>query len=119
MDVVAPDSVALDIAYTGTPPALSFKVTFTPSPAPTNHHVEVWATKGMSAGRAFVSSELRLVAVSPAGQASPYDFTQQYLARFGAPTAGQKVFVEVRFVNSVNGAQSRGLRAFDIVPAAS
>ena len=119
MDVVAPDSVTLDISYTGTPPQLTFKVIFTPSPAPSGHHVEVWATKGMSAGRAFVSSELRLVAVSSAGQSSPFDFTQQYLARFGEPTAGQKVFVEVRFANSANGAQSRGLRAFAIVPAAS
>jgi len=118
MDVVAPESITFDISYAGTPPQLTFKVTFTPSPAPSGHHVEVWATKGLSAGRAFVSSELRLVAVSPAGQASPYDFTQQYLARFGVPAPGQKVFVEVRFANSANGAQSRGLRAFDIVPPA-
>ena len=118
MDVVAPDGLSLDISYTGTPPQLTFRVVFTPSPAPTNHRVEVWATKGLSAGRAFVSSELRLVAVSPAGQASPFDFTAQYLARFGEPSAGQKVFVEVRFANEDNGAQSRGLRAFAIVPAA-
>jgi len=117
MDVVAPDSVSLDISYTGTPPALSLRVVFTPSPAPSGHHVEVWATKGLSPGRAFVSSELRLVAVSPAGQSSPYDFTAQYLARFGEPSAGQKIFVEVRFANAVNGAQSRGLRAWAIVPS--
>lgn len=119
MDVIAPESVELQIAYAGTPPALTFTVVFTPSPAPSGHHVEVWATKGLSPGRAFVSSELRLVSVSPAGQASPYDFTSQYLSRFGEPAAGQKVFVEVRFANSANGAQSRGLRASAIVPSSS
>jgi hypothetical protein len=118
MDVVAPESAELQLAWSGTPPALSLKVAFTPSPAPDGHHVEVWATKGLSAGRAFVSSELRLVAVSPAAQTSPFDFTSDYIARFGQPTAGQKIFVEVRFANSANGAQSRGLRAFAIVPPA-
>ncbi len=119
MNVVAPDSAQLQISWTGTPPALSLKVAFTPSPAPTNHHVEVWATKGLSPGRAFVSSELRLIAVSPSGQASPFDITAAYQERFGLPSVGQKVFIEVRFANATNGAQSRGLRAWAIVPASS
>jgi len=119
MDVTAPESAELQITYTGTPPALSLKVVFMPSPAPSGHHVEVWATKPLSPGRAFVSSELRLLKVSPAAQASPLDITLEYLSRFGEPAAGQKIFVEVRFANSANGAQSRGLRAWAIVPSSS
>jgi hypothetical protein len=119
MDVVAPESVTLQITWEGSPPGLRLKVAFTPSPTPANHRLAVWATKGMSPGRAFVSSELRLVAVAPANQASPFDFTAFYLERLGLPSVGQKVFVEVRFVNETNGAQSRGLRASAIVPLAS
>jgi hypothetical protein len=118
MDVVAPESVELQIAWEGEPAGLHLKVAFTPSPTPTNHRLQVWATKGLSPGRAFVSSELRLIAVAPANQASPFDFTAFYLDRLGLPSVGQKVFVEVRFANEVNGAQSRGLRAFAIVPPA-
>lgn len=116
MDVNAPESAELQISYAGTPPTLQLKVAFTPSPCGTGHHVEIWATKGLSAGKAFVSSELRLIAVSPANQASPFDITDEYLARFGVPSAGQKIFFELRFANSQNGAQSRGLRGWAIVP---
>jgi len=116
MDVLAPDSASLQITWEGEPAGLHLKVAFAPSPTPTNHRLEVWATKGMSPGRAFVSSELRLVAIAPANQTSPFDFTAFYLERLGLPSVGQKVFVEVRFVNTTNGAQSRGLRAFAIVP---
>lgn len=119
MDVTPPDTASLDISYTGTPPALSINVVFTPSPAPSGHHVEVFATKPLSPGRAFVSSDLRLVAISPAGQTSPFDITAKYLEKYGQPGVGSKIFVEVRFVNAVNGAQSRGLRAWAIVPAQS
>lgn len=119
MDVTPPDSASLDLSYTGTPPTLSIKVVFAPSPAPSGHHVEVFATKPLSAGRAFVSSDLRLVAISPAGQASPFDITAAYKAKFGEPAVGSKIFVEVRFVNEENGALSRGLRAWAIVPASS
>ena len=119
MDVTPPETAELQIAYAGTPPTLSLKVAFTPSPTPTGHHVEVFATKPLSAGKAFVSSELRLIAISPTPQTSPYDITSAYIAKFGEPAVGAKIFVEVRFVNEVNGAQSRGLRAWAIVPSAS
>jgi len=114
--VQSPTDAGLEITWEGTPPALRIRVTFAPSPAPSNHRVEVWATEPMKPGVMFFSQKLRLLVISPANQTSPYDITSAYIARFGTPAEGTKIGVEVRFVNENNGAQSRGLRATAIVP---
>jgi len=119
LSVQQPDSASLSIAYEGTPPTLKIKVIFAPSPAPSGHRVEVWATEPMKPGVMFFSQKLRLLTISPANQASPYDITDEYIDRFGTPPAGTKIGVEVRFAKESNGAQSKGLRATAIVPAAS
>jgi len=119
LSVQQPTAAGLSIAYEGTPPTLKIKVTFAPSPAPTGHRVEVWATEPMKPGVMFFSHKLRLLCISGANQASPYDITNEYIARFGSPPAGTKIGVEVRFVKEANGAQSRGLRASAIVPSSS
>jgi len=73
----------------------------------------------MKPGVMFFSQKLRLLTISPANQASPYDITDAYTARFGVPAPRTKIGCEVRFVNEANGAQSKGLRSAVIVPLAS
>jgi hypothetical protein len=117
--VQSPTSAGLTIDYEGTPPTLKIKVTFAPSPAPSNHRVEVWATEPLKPGVMFFSHKLRLLKISQANQSSPLDITDDYIDRFGTPAVGTKIGVEIRFVNENNGAQSRGLRATAIVPLPS
>lgn len=63
----------------------------------------VFATPGLSAGVSFVKSELRLIGTFAANASSPVDIETDYLAKFGAPAVGTKVFVEVIPVNNATG----------------
>jgi len=91
----------------GTTPAMN--VAFAPSPPPAGHRVEVWLTEPVAPGVMFFGSKLRLIAISPANQASPFDVTQAYLARFGTVPIGRKIGGWIRLVNEANGAQSKGI----------
>ena len=70
---------------------------------PAGTSMQVWATPGLSAGKSFAESEFRLLQFEAAASASPVDFEAAYLARFGSPAAGTKVFLFIKFVNDVTG----------------
>lgn len=82
-------------------PAMS--LTFAPNvPAATS--VKVFATAPMSAGKSYVKSAFRAIAVLPAAEASPYNLLSEYVAKFGSTGAvGQKIFVKIQAVNAVTG----------------
>ena len=63
----------------------------------------VWATSGQSAGKSFVKSEYRLIGTFAGSAASPYNFEAAYLAKFGAPPVGSKVFIGLQSVNATTG----------------
>ena len=65
--------------------------------------VLVWATAAQSPGKNFVKSEYRLIGDFAGNAASPYDFEADYLAKFGAPAVGSKVFVGLQPVNIATG----------------
>jgi len=119
LSVDNPTDAGLQISWAGDPATLSIKVTFAPSPAPSGHRVEIWATEPMKPGVMFFSQKLRLLKITSSGQTSPVDITDDYISRFGEPAVGTKIGVEVRFVKESNAAQSRGLRATAIVPPSS
>lgn len=63
----------------------------------------VRATPGLSPGINFVKSEYRVIQIFDAAAASPHDIKAAYQAKFGVPAEGQKVFVEISFVNQATG----------------
>jgi len=66
----------------------------------------VWATPAVSPGVNFVKSEYRLIGDFAGNAASPYDFEADYLAKFGEPAVGSKVFVALQTVNTTTGQAS-------------
>jgi len=115
LSVENPTDAGLNISWIGSPPSLSMEVVFAPTPVPSGHRVEIWATEPMKPGVMFFSQKLRLLKITAANQTSPVDIAKDYITRFGEPAVGTKVGIEVRFVKESNGAQSRGLRATAIV----
>ena len=93
----------------------AFSIAFTPTPLDTGARLLVYASPQRSAGRAF-ESDFRLVYASAAALASPADVLASYSARFGAPVAGNRVFVQVRV--ALGGFTSGPLATSEIVVAA-
>lgn len=63
----------------------------------------VFATSGLSAGVSFVKSEFRLIGTFAADNISPENIETAYLAKFGAPAVGTKVFVQIVPINNTTG----------------
>lgn len=84
---------------------------------PAGTSMKVFATAPQSPGVSFVKSEYRLIDVEPAAGASPVAVGPAYVARFGAMTAGQKVFVKVVFTNETTGQESNAQQLSAIVAA--
>ena len=63
----------------------------------------VFATAPQSPGKNFVKSEYRLIGTFAGSAASPYDFEADYLAKFGSPAVGSKVFIGLQSVNATTG----------------
>jgi len=84
----------------------SYEAAFSGDDASVNY--QVWATPGLSPGISFVSSEYRQIGSFVGGLGSPYDFEADYLSKYGAPAAGQKVFFKMVPVNNTTGQKGIG-----------
>ena len=65
--------------------------------------VLVFVTPPMSAGKYFVKSQYRLLTSLLQSTGSPLELWTLYVARFGAPVAGQKVYAKVIPINNTTG----------------
>lgn len=83
----------LTATITLTAAALSVAYTATPLGAAT--YLFVYASPQRSAGRSF-EGDLRLISVSAAAAASPFNVFSAYQSRFGTPIVGNKVFFQFR-----------------------
>jgi len=92
----------------------SFAITFTAA-IPATDKVLVLATPGLSPGRSFSKNQFRVIEVIENGDVSPYDIETSYLAKFGSPAVGQKVFVAMQGINISTGQQGVALQASAIV----
>jgi hypothetical protein len=101
-------SVAMDVGAGG------YALTFSGA-IPATDKVILLATPGLSPGRSFSKNQFRVIEVLENGDSSPYDFETSYLAKFGAPAVGQKVFVAMQGVNITTGQQGIALSASTIV----
>jgi hypothetical protein len=84
---------------------------------PAGTAMKIWATPGLSAGISFVKSEYRLIGIAPAATVTPYDFEADYVAKFGTPALGQKIFIKVTFVNTTTGQESTAQQVVATVQA--
>ncbi len=92
-------NAAFSIAYTTTPLAAGVKAVIRVSPQ-------------VSAGRNF-QADFRVLAVTAAAAASPYNAFAGYSAKFGVPITGNKIFVSV--ANTISGFESTSLVVGQIV----
>ena len=97
--------------------AATASITFAPA-IEAGTSVIIKATPGISAGRSFVSSELRQIAVLESTDVSPENIKAAYIATFGSlPGAGSKVFFSAQFVNATTGQAGQDLQTSCIVAA--
>lgn len=84
---------------------------------PAGTAVKVFAAAPQSPGVSFVKSEYRLINTVPAASVAPIDVWAAYVAKFGAPVAGQKIFVKIVFVNTTTGQESSPQQISEIAVA--
>jgi hypothetical protein len=118
--VVAVDAfTSLSLAAEDATVAQAMTLTFAGAIA-ADHKVKVFATPPLSAGKSFVKSEYRLVAVLDSGDSSPYNLLAEYQAVHGSTgEAGQKIFVKVAQVEDSTGIAGIPLETSAIVTESS
>jgi len=92
----------------------TMNATFSPAIS-ANVDVQVFATAPLSAGKQFVKSELRKIAVLTNADTSPEDLAAAYIAKFGAlPPVGSKVFIAFKPTENTTGQAGALLKASGI-----
>lgn len=93
--VTPPANLTLAITLT----AAAFSLAYTVTPLAAGSRLFSYVSLQRSAGRAY-ESDYRLLQVSAAAAASPADCYAAYVARFGIPVVGNRIFVKTRVYNS-------------------
>lgn len=75
--------------------AAAFSIAFTPTPLAAGIRMFTYVSLQRSAGRAF-ENDFRLLQVSAAAAASPINAYAAYVARFGVPVVGNRIFIALR-----------------------
>lgn len=81
------------------------------STVPASHILQVWATPAVNEGVSYVKNKLRVIANVPAGAVNSTTLFNGYVAKFGTPVVGQKIYVGIRYIGS-NG--QAGVRLVDV-----
>lgn len=91
-------------------------ISYTPTPTLAGQTGLVFATGAKNAGVYRPSqSAFRLIGVIPPGTAAPFDINAMYVAKFGEPATGQRVFIQVKMVANDSGLESAITQADTIV----
>lgn len=94
-DAPALTTPSANLTVTITLTAAAFSVAYTATPLPAGARLFTYVSLQRSAGRSF-ESDFRLLQVSAAAAASPADCFAAYVARFGVPVVGNRIFVKTR-----------------------
>jgi hypothetical protein len=111
--VIAPITIGAAAAAV----ANTFIVSFTVSPVPASTVWIVRATKQVSPGKSAIKNLYRDVKYLAAAVATGVSIDTEYVAKFGALVAGEKIGVEITAVNLVTGQKSIALSTTIIVAA--
>jgi hypothetical protein len=79
--------------------ASSFSVAYTATPLAAGAKLFLYCSPQRSAGRSY-EGDLRLIQVSAAAAASPFNLLAAYTARFGVPVTGNKIFISLQVYTS-------------------
>lgn len=90
-------------------------VSFAPTPVPDDTSLIIEATKGVSPGISNANNLFRYIATVAAAGTSPANTFAAYVAKFGTPVPGEKVFVRAYQINNITGERSLYLSAVKIV----
>jgi hypothetical protein len=82
---------------------------------PANNSLVIRATAPQSPGKNFLKGKYRDVRVVASGNPLTINVWSQYIARFGAPAAGQKIGIECYYVNTNTGEKSPALSTTVVV----
>lgn len=74
--------------------AAAFSIAYTATPLGAGIRLFVYVSPTKSAGRAF-NADYRLLSVTAAAAASPANVYAAYIARFGVPVVGQRIFLSL------------------------
>ena len=105
----APPDALLTLTATGDIGAGTSELAFTATPLGAGHCLWVEAALVDSPGIAYVENLYKLIHVSAAALASPYDWLADATLRFGTPQVGQVLHVKVRVVDQDTGLLSGAL----------
>lgn len=105
LTLVTADDSANTVIITGT------------TPVPANFALVVQATPNVTAGKSFVKNLFRNTSIQAAAATSPYDISADYVALFGDPVVGQKIFVRCFLVSTISGQAGIPVQAQTIVVA--
>lgn len=108
---VAPlTTIALTAVHAG-----ATTLTFTPTPVPTGLAIKVQTTGNLSAGKSFVKNKFRTIEYIAAAASSPTVLTTAQNAKWGAPTAGSKIYVKCTVISIATGYESLATQTSAIV----
>ena len=79
--------------------AAAFSIAYTVTPLSAGSRLFTFVSPQRSAGRGF-ESDFRLLAVSAAAAASPANVYAAYVAKFGVPIVGNRIFMQLQVYNS-------------------
>lgn len=94
-DAPALATPATPLTATITLTAAAFSIAFTPTPLGAGIRMFTYVSLQRSAGRSF-EGDFRLLQVSAAAAASPVNAYAAYVARFGVPVVGNRIFLGLR-----------------------
>lgn len=89
-------------------------LSFAPSPVPADMIVIVQATRPLSAGSNAPSGKFRDFTTIAAAGTTPANTFAAYVAKFGTPVTGKKIFFRAYVINALTGQRSLPLQASSI-----
>lgn len=95
----------------------NYTVTFTPTPIPADNALLIEAVANVAPGKSFVKNLFRQIAVVAAAGTSPYNGNTAIAAKFGAPVAGNQVFVRATMISTLTGQRGVPLQAQTVIVA--
>jgi hypothetical protein len=95
---------ALTLAHDG-PPVTSLSLNVATPPTAAEDSV-IFATPGISPGRAGAGARFRVIGTFTSATPLPYNFRDSYVWYLGAPITGRKIFIRVVYTKKATGAQS-------------
>lgn len=109
----APPAALLTLTL-GTITTALLPIVFTPTPIGATEKIVIQATRPLSPGKTSIANEFRDLLVTAVSDTSPHAAGAAYIAKFGAPVVGKKIFIRAYVISTTSGIRSLPLQASGI-----